>query len=62
MNLEEQVARIIDPTAYCMKPSAYGLQTEEEMLERTMVGPVRSVALQKAREVINLIQQLGEKT
>lgn len=56
-SLETEVARIVDPTAYCMQPSAYGLQTEQEMLERTMVGPVRSVALKKAREIIRLIRE-----
>ena len=55
-SLETEVARIVDPTAYCMRPSAYGLSTEEEMLERTMVGPVRSVALDKAREIIKLVR------
>lgn len=55
-SLETQVARIVDPTAYCMRPEAYGLKTEREMLDRTMVGPVRSVALQKARDIIALVR------
>ncbi len=55
--LEKAVARIIDPVAYCMKPSAYGLATEREMLDRTMVGPIRAVALEKAREIVKLLKQ-----
>lgn len=55
-DLEKKVAAIVDPTAYCMTPEAYGLKTEREMLDRTMVGPVRSVALQKAREIIALVR------
>lgn len=55
MKLEEQIARIIDPTGWVMRPEAYGLKTEQEMLDRTMVGPVRKIALAKAREIIKLL-------
>lgn len=62
MKLEENIARIIDPAGWAMRPSAYGLKTEKEMLERTMVGAVRSVAIKKAREILAVINHQFDRS
>jgi|SRR5882724_9233501 len=49
-----EIARIIDPTAFVMRPGAYGLKTEQEMLDQTMVGVIRRMALQKADAILAL--------
>jgi len=59
-SLERVVAQIIDPTAFAMKPTAYGLATEEEMLAKTMVGPMRAVAFDKARQILQAIHRHGQ--
>lgn len=56
MKIEEEVAKIIDPLAYCMAPEAYGLKTEREMLERTYIGPARAIALGKAKRIIEIVK------
>lgn len=57
MKIEEQIAKIIAPEGWIMKPSFYGLKTEKEMLKMTLVGPVRSLAIHKAKEIMALVEK-----
>lgn len=59
--LETEVAQIIDPTGWSLPPSAYGLKTEKEMLEKTMMGPIRQVAYERARRIIKMIEAVTSK-
>jgi hypothetical protein len=58
MSMVEQVARIIDgDVAFACTPSMYGLDTEAELEERTLVGGARAVARDKARKIIKLLRE-----
>jgi hypothetical protein len=55
-SLTKKVAAIIEPTAFSIEPSLYGLKTEKE-LEQTMCGAVRLVAIDKARKILRLVRR-----
>jgi hypothetical protein len=60
-NLTLEVAKIVDGLSFSLTPSLYGLQTEKELEERTLVGPGRRIALEKARKIIKLVRSNGQQ-
>lgn len=54
--LARQVAEIINEPAFSLTPEIYGLKTEQEMLERTMVGGARADALRMAKQIVKLVR------
>jgi hypothetical protein len=59
-SLTLRVAKIIDDVGFACTPEMYGLKTEEE-LSRTLAGAARSVAMDKAREVIRMVKSDGRR-
>jgi hypothetical protein len=57
--LTRQVAEIIDPVPFWCTPGMYGLKTEKELMERTMAGPGRRIAMDRARAIIKLVRGHG---
>lgn len=56
-SLKRQIAEIIEPCGYSSRPEDYGLKTEHELLEKTLVGGVRGVAMEKATAILKLIER-----
>lgn len=48
----EELARIIDPIAFDIKPSMYGLRSQRELEKHVFVGGARGVARDKARALL----------
>lgn len=48
----EELARVIDPIAFGIKPSMYGLRSQQELERHVFVSGVRGVARDKARALL----------
>ena len=59
--LTRRVAEIIDSTAFLCTPGMYGLTTQGELLEKTMVGAAQEIATTKARRIIALVRNNPDK-
>ena len=56
--LVERIAKIIAPEAWQVSPEMYSLKTQRELETKTLVGPVRMVAREKARKILSAIREV----
>ena len=52
--IRRSLTRLVGPVAFSMTPAMYGLETNQEMMERTMIGGAIGVALNVADAIMAL--------